>query len=375
MYNNVLFILFLLCIATQLGYVLYFFMHIFSIARKKAPYKPVKPVSVIICAKNEANQLKRNLPSVLQQRYTNETGNSLFEVIVVNDGSTDDTETVLLTLKNKYRNLYTIDVADSEPKTFPGKKNALNKALAKAKYDVLLMTDADCTPASDMWLQLMVQPIHEGKEIVAGYGKYRLSSGWLNSFIRWETVHSFLQLSTYARAGHPYMAVGRNMACTKDMLLKAQTAPQWPALPSGDDDLLVRTAATKTNMATVANPMAFTMTNAKGNLTTYIRQKQRHLSTGKYYKFVVKTLLAKYGLSHALMWVLTILLMFTPLWGEVLIILLLRSLVYWSVWQRTACILKEKKLVRFFPLFDFGWMVYNFVFSPYIIWKNKQQWT
>lgn len=375
MYTNALFVIFLLCIAIQLGYVLYFFTHIFSLSKKKKSYNPVKPVSVIICAHNEAEQLKANLPSIFAQRYTNDAGNSLFEVIVVNDRSEDETEAVLRDMKSLYSNLRVVEVDKEEERLFPGKKNALHKAVDIARHDILLMTDADCMPASSSWLYLMAQPFHVGKQVVAGYGKYKISGSLLNSFIRWETVHTFLQYSSYAKAGQPYMAVGRNLACTREAFKKAESSAEWPKLPSGDDDLLVRAAGNNENVCVVANPAAFTLTTAKQTIGAYIRQKQRHLSTGKYYKLIVKGLLALYGLSHALMWVSFILLLFTPLWGEVLAMLLLRCIIYWVVWQRVSCILQEKKLIRFFPLFDIGWLVYNFAFSPYIIWKNKQQWT
>lgn len=375
MYTTVIFALFMFCIVIQLAFVLYFFINIFSLFRKSEAYTPVQPVSVVICAHNEADNLQRNLPAILAQRYTNATGNPLFEVIVVNDRSDDDTAGVLRTIQLQYKNLVVVDIETGEERKYPGKKNALSKAVSEAKYDNLLMTDADCMPASGDWLLRMVQPLHKGKEIVAGYGKYHTAQGMLNSFIRWETVHTFLQLSTYAKMGKPYMAVGRNLACTKKIFLEAQASPQWSKLPSGDDDLLVRAAGSRENMAIVADSASFTTTTAKENWGAWIKQKQRHLSTGKYYRLAIKSLLSVYATSHALIWICCVALLFTHFWGEALIIMVLRSVIYWSLWQRVACRLNEKKLIRFFPLFDFGWLVYNFAFSPYIIWKNKQQWT
>ena len=90
---------------------------------------------------------------------------------------------------------------------------------------------------------------------------------------------------------------------------------------------------------------------------------------------MIKLFLAKYGFSHAFTWLAFFVLLFTPLWGEALAVMMLRSVIYWLEWQRSACILNEKKLIRYFPLFDLGWLVYNFAFLPYITWKNKQQWT
>lgn len=376
MFANATFIFFLLCIAIQLWFVLYFFKNVFSKPRNNIDYTPIQPVSVIICGKNEGTNLRANLPAILAQRYTNSAGNKLFEVIVVDDGSDDDTQSVLERLAREYDNLVIITIDKNAPKIYPGKKNALNKAVAAAKNDILLMTDADCRPSSAYWLHYMVRPFHRGtgKEIVAGYGQYETAGGLLNSFVRWETVHTFLQLSTYARSGMPYMAVGRNMACTKEVFLSAQSTAEWSKLPSGDDDLLVRAAGGKNNVSVVYMPEAFTVSAAKDSWSSWALQKQRHMSTGKYYRFLIQVLLAKYGFSHAFMWLSFVVLLFTPLWGEALCVMLLRSVIYWSVWQRMACRLGEKKLIRYFPLFDIGWMIYNFAFSPYIIWKNKQQW-
>src|SRR5690606_34741868 len=99
----------------------------------------------------------------------------------------------------------------------------------------------------------------------------------LNSFVRWETVHTFLQYSSYAKAGRPYMAVGRNLACTRTAFLKAQASPEWSKLPSGDDDLLVRAAGGRSNVAVMASRGAFTITQAKQEWAAWARQKQRHL--------------------------------------------------------------------------------------------------
>src|SRR6185312_16266737 len=110
----------------------------------------------------------------------------------------------------------------TDERNLQGKKFALSYGVVYAKNDWLLLTDADCAPTSNRWLEQMVAPLAAGKEIVAGYGGYNKTWGLLNAFIRWETLHTFLQYSAYSLAGKPYMAVGRNLACTKDILLKAQ---------------------------------------------------------------------------------------------------------------------------------------------------------
>jgi cellulose synthase/poly-beta-1,6-N-acetylglucosamine synthase-like glycosyltransferase len=375
MFTTVLYILFVVSVTIQCGYALYFFSRIFRLPAATVFSAPQQqPVSIIICAKNEAHNLRQNLPAILSQRYMNEAGKSLYEVIVVNDASTDDTPSVLQELEQQYDNLWDVSIFPDDKRTFQGKKNALSKGLALAGYNWLLLTDADCKPSSDMWLQNMVAPLGRGKAIVAGYGGYYAAKGLLNAFIRWETVHTFLQYSTYALAGHPYMAVGRNLACTREALLKAQGSAVWNALPSGDDDLLVNIVANKHNVAIVCNENAFTYSAAKANWAEWIKQKQRHLSTGKYYKQSAKALLGIYGITHTIMWLLFFILLFFAGRQRVILLMAARLLVYWVLFAITAFRLKEKKSAYLFPLFDFGWMIYNFAFAPYIIWKNKKQW-
>ncbi len=357
-----------------MGYVLYFFGHIFRLPTSETPSTPTKFVSVVICARNEAENLQKNLPEILAQRYANETGKYMYEVIVVNDASDDGTESLLSELSVLHTHLRIVTIGKSEPRTLPGKKFALGKGVNEAKGAVLLFTDADCRPTSSEWLRKMTEPLCNGKEIAIGAGKYETKPGLLNAFIQWETVHSFLQYATYSMAGKPYMAVGRNMACTKAAFMLAARSEAWAKLPSGDDDLLMAAAATPDNTAVVADAEAFTVSPAKDNWQDWMRQKQRHLSTGKYYRTDIKAWLAVYASAHAAAWLGFFILIFTHAWQVALGAMLCQCAVYWYLWVYTYGKMREKAPLFWLPVFDFGWMIYNFAFSPYIIFKNKQLW-
>jgi len=347
----------------------------FSFPTPLAEHQPAgQPVSVIICAKNEARNLETNLPAILSQIYANEAGKAMYEVIVVNDASDDDTAGVLQQFEQLYDNLWSVHISVDTLRDLKGKKFALSKGVAHATHNWLVFTDADCAPSSAYWLQNMLAPMGAGKSIVAGYGKYNRDGSILNTWIRWETAHTFLQYSSFALAGKPYMAVGRNMACTKDLFMKAQSTPVWNAVPSGDDDLLMSIAATAENTAVVFNKEAFTISPAKNTWAGWLSQKQRHMSTGKYYKTGIKRLLGAYGLSHSLTWLLFLGLLFTSLCKLALILMLLRCLLFWLL-MATASQKLNEKLSFAIPFFDLGWMLYNFVLSPYILFKNKERWT
>ncbi|MES2704551.1 MAG: glycosyltransferase [Bacteroidota bacterium] len=371
-----IFWLFFLAVAVQCCYAFYFFRHIGDLPpATELPVNARRHVSIIICARNEAANLRKNLPAILAQRYTNEAGKPLYDVIVVDDASTDDTALVLAQLKSVYDNLEVVTIQQDAERDLKGKKFALSKGVEQSAHDWLLFTDADCMPAGDRWLEQMVAPLAAGKEIVAGYGGYYHRAGLLNAFIRWETMHTFLQYSTYILKGKPYMAVGRNMACLKYIVLKAQRSELWNVVPSGDDDLLVTAAGTADNMIVVAQPSAFTWSEAKGTWRTWAQQKRRHLSTGKYYNDNIKLLLGFYGAAHTDAWLCFFILLFTAYWKAALAIMAVRCIIYWRNWARTAAIINEGKLIIFFPLLDLGWMIYNLAFLPYITWKNKNNWT
>lgn len=361
------------------------------------------PLSIVICAKNEAENLRTNLPSILVQKYRS----SLHEVIVVNDQSTDESEAILQAFATKYPQLRVLNIPVGEKKVFPGKKHALLKGIAATKYDYVLLTDADCKAKSNMWLQSIAgtfstKLLYKNSEhpttrlmrppqIVLGYGRYKEEKGILNKFIRWETVHTAMQYASYAEHGKAYMGVGRNLAYDKRLLQQLENDQKFQLRfsksPSGDDDLIVAALANKSNTTAVLQVEAHTESVAPNDWAKWWRQKMRHLSTGKYYPFRIKSMLGIYALSHSLYWFVAILLFICFLFCEAndgANILFLRTIawslfamrlfLYWinaAKWYRA---LEEKKLLIFYPFGDLGWTLYNVILSPYILWKNKQVW-
>lgn len=234
-------------------------------------------ISVIICARNEALNLRKHLPFVLNQKYPE------FEVIVVNDASTDATQLVLEHFAAEFPLLRIIQV-DASQKTGKGKKYPLSVGIKNAKYEHLLMTDADCQPRSENWIQLMANGFSEGKEIVLGYGKYEKRAGFVNQLVQWDTFFVALQYFSFALAGRPYMGVGRNLAYKKSLFEKVNGFESHAHIASGDDDLFVMEAATKGNVAIVLHHGSHTVSRAKENFKDWYRQKSRHLTTGTVYK-------------------------------------------------------------------------------------------
>ncbi|MBS1628501.1 MAG: glycosyltransferase [Bacteroidetes bacterium] len=333
------------------------------------------PISVLICAHNEEENLRRFLPEILTQDYVAADGRPAFEVVVVNDASSDASTQLLATMAQEYAHLQVVTVAPDEVRVFPGKKFALSKAIAAAHHEQLVCTDADCRPAGKKWLQTMAAPLAEGKEIVAGYGGFFEEKGLLNAFIRHETLNTFFQYSAFARVGFPYMAVGRNLATTKTAFLKARNHPAWKLLPSGDDDLLVQTVATSRNMALADQPEAFCFSESKKTLHDYLAQKRRHVSTAKFYTGRSRILPGLYALSQGCWWLLLLLAIGFRMAGVIWLFLILPMLLLCCVQFTLSRKMQARSSMLSWLLFALGWLLYNAVLAPYMLWKTKQGWT
>ncbi len=344
-------------------------------ASSSSNFVATQALSVLICAHNEAAHLEAHLPHVLQQDYCFANGSPAFEVIVADDASTDETPAVLERLCSRFPHLRVVRISPEDMRIFPGKKFPLSCALKAARHPWLVCTDADCAPAGPRWLQHLAKPLAEGREIVAGYGGMRMQPGAVGAFSRRETQHTFLQYYSFWRLGLPYMAVGRNLATTQAMLLKAQSAEAWKALPSGDDDLLVQLCATPANMCVLTHPDSFTWTMPKSGLRAYLAQKQRHVSTSKFYALRTKWLPGLYALTHAAWWLLFVLcIALLPLSWPLLAVLWLPMLLWLWAMGRVAWRLGEGGRPWGWLGFSFCWVLYNAVLAPFMLWKTRHRW-
>ncbi len=235
-----------------------------------------EPVSIIICARNEDDNLTEFLPKILCQDYPE------FEVVVVNDCSIDNTENVIDEFAKIFPNLKKVTIKEDDYYKH-GKKFAVMVGIKGAKYENLLFTDADCYPANDQWLRDMSSGFVNNREIVLGYGAYRKEQGFLNKIIRFDT---FLIAANYLSAavkGKAYMGVGRNLAYKKELFYKQKGFSKHYHITSGDDDLFVNQACTSENTNVAVSHNAITYSLAKTTLTDWKRQKQRHLTTAPHY--------------------------------------------------------------------------------------------
>ena len=352
----------------QLFYYLFFFSRFAFFTPPLQPQSQQHPVSVIICARDEDENLARNLPGVLVQAYP-----TTHEVIVVNDNSLDDSKYILAELQKTFKKLQIVELSQ-EAMMIPGKKFPLSVGIKEAKHEIVLLTDADCVPASDQWLKKMQEAFVDGTEIVLGYGAYQKSDGFLNKVIRFETFHTALQYFSYALAGTPYMGVGRNLAYRKTVFFRNKGFSSINHIPSGDDDLFINQVANKKNTAIVIDPETFMLTKAKQSWKAWMRQKNRHYSTGKYYKPLHKFLLGLYTGSFILFYPFLVASIILFDWRWSLIAFYFRMIVQAIVSQRSMKKLNESDLFPLFIFLDLWMFFYYIIFAPALWRKPRKTW-
>ena len=364
----ILFVIFCVLTFIQAFYYLYFFLRLALYKKKERQISQTHPVSIIICARDEAANLAINLPGSLVQEYR-----TSHEVIVVDDNSFDESKYLIEQFQKSFKQLQFVELKQ-EARFIPGKKFPLSVGIKTAKYEVVLLTDADCVPASEHWIENMQEGYGAATEIVLGYGAYHKNKGLLNTLVRWETFHTALQYLSYALARMPYMGVGRNLSYKKSVFFRHKGFSAHNHIASGDDDLFINLAATKTNTEIVINKEAFTLSKPPSSWKQWMRQKRRHYSTGKLYKTIHKLLLGTYALTHFLLYPFLVLSIICFDWKLALIVFSIRLMLQGYVFYRTMYKLDEKDLFPWFVVLDVWMFFYYILFSFSIVKKPAQTW-
>jgi len=321
-------------------------------------------VSVLICAKNEHKNLQANLEHFFNQDYIN------FEVIVVDDRSTDDTYDYLLNLKETEKKLRIVRIEET-PDHINNKKYAITLGIKSSRYSIILLSDADCRPVNNQWICEMTTPFSNHQtELVIGYSQYTKTSGFLNEFIRYETLWTGVQYIGLALLGKPYMGIGRNLAYRKSLFLNNNGFGRYKHIIGGDDDLFVKEHSKKSNTAVVINPKAIIYSKPKQTWKEFVIQK-----LGKLYNPSDKIILGLVFLSKILMissFVAVILSGVRPFISISMLsgnyLMLLATLLLLK--KRTG----DNINIRWFPLLDITYILYYITMGLKVLFAKKIKW-
>jgi len=343
---TILFLLFIVIVLIQFIFYVVIFSK-FAFSKDEKPSQKNVGVSVLICAKNESDNLKEFVPKIIAQDYPK------FEIILINDASDDDSFLVMKNFEEKHPNIKVVDVAPND--TFLSKKKyALTLGIKIAQYNFLLFTDADCHPVSNQWIKSMSSHFTNKKTIVLGYGAYnKIRKSLLNKLIRFETLLTAIQYFSFTKIGMPYMGVGRNLAYRKEEFFNSKGFTSHIQIRSGDDDLFVNQVATSKNTTINFNRESFTESIPNSSFKKWKHQKRRHVTTASHYKFFHKVILTLFFLSQLAFWILFVSLLITTFQLQwVLLLALFRFLFLFIIVGLSAKKLNELDLLVFLPFLE-----------------------
>ncbi|MFM1753971.1 MAG: hypothetical protein RLZZ236_910 [Bacteroidota bacterium] len=330
----------------QLAYYLGIFgQFAFAKAQKITPKRI--PISVIVCAKNEEENVVKYVPLLAEQNYPD------FEIVLIDDASTDNTLEIFEQFEKQYSNIRLVKVENNEA-FWGNKKYALTLGIKAAKKEYLLFTDADCYPTSKDWITAMSSQFTLQKTIVLGYGKYeKIANSFLNKIIRFENVLNTIQFLSWAKLGQPYMGTGRNMAYKKEEFFNVNGFIDHMQIRTGDDELFINQAAKGKNTTIAFTPESFSISKAKTTFSEFFLQKRRQIATANYFKTVDQLRLGIFYGSQLLFLITAIILLALQFeWIIVLSIFLVRYVVAWTVVGFSAGKLKENDIKWWFPIVE-----------------------
>ena len=326
------------------------------------------PVSIIVCAHNEMNNLIELLPLLSGQDYAHK------EILIVNDRSTDGTQDFLETEVLYNSSLKIINLPEGASS---GKKLALQAGVLQARHDIILLTDADCRPKSTRWIQAMCQHFGDEKvQIVLGYAPYFKQKGWLNAFIQYETCYTAMMYISAALLGFPYMGVGRNLAYRKSVFNYKNGFNKHANVLGGDDDLFVNQVAHRRNTRVALAMEAQVQSVPQKSWKGFLNQKHRHLEAGKLYKFTDRIWLGTAVLSHLFFWICFCILLFYNFGSPYLVLsgFLIRTICLIIVYKYISARLSDRINLKSLVLFDFLFIIYYTFTGIRAFFFKKKQW-
>lgn len=327
---------------------------------------PRRGVSVVIAAHNERKNLTRLLPLLINQDHPD------YEIVVAFDRCTDGSEGLVKTFDPLLVKTVSIEQV---PEDFNPKKYALTRGIELAEKEIILLTDADCYPGSSRWISEMQQAFDPKTEIVLGFSPYEYRQGFLNSFIRYETLLTAIQYLSFGLIGKAYMGVGRNMAYLKSLFVLSNGFAEIKRLTGGDDDLFVGKNASSVNVKICISPDAKIYSIPKITWKDFFRQKIRHQAAGKKYSLKNKLKSLLFPVSGVFLYFSTILLyLINPTNSYILPIFVCRTLVLIVIFALITRKLGETTKWYLFPLLDLSYIIYYLITGITAIFSKNIKW-
>lgn len=370
-YHNILFAgLFFGFLAMLFIQLLYFWIFFSRLAfGKRRTENPDKlPVSVIILVNNQYNDLRKNLPEILNQDYPD------YEVVVVNENSEDGSEEILERFSEQYPRLKIVEMKQSL-NWFKGRKFPLSIGIKSAKNDILLLTDIRCSPASGRWIAEMVAAYSEKAEIVLAYSSFHTPSK-INIWYRFVAFYDALLYLSMAVSGLAFKGIGRNLSYRRSLFFRHKGFSSHYQINAGDDELFVNKAATRTNVHVQTSPESMVYHTKLLAFAQWLTFENDRLSTRRHFKLWHRFIISLFTTSSFLFYALFVMLLIVNIhWQVVIAFFLLRFISQMIIFGFAQKQLSEKKLLMLSPVFEIFLMLIDAVIWLKLLFSKTKKWS
>ena len=238
-------------------------------------------VSVLIPARNEAGRIAECLDRLIRQNFPMDK----LEIIVINDRSEDETESVVLDYCSRYSNIRLINI-EANHKKGSSKKYAITMGIQKSNNDIIFTTDADCI-SSPNWINEMISHYDDDVGIVAGPVMIHPGTE-TNIYLKIQSLEfTSLVIAGMGSAGfgRPIIANGANLSYRRSVFFDVNGFEGIETLPSGDDDLFIQkvNAENMHKIVYTTEPDSIVYTNPVQSIKAFIHQRSRWASKGAHY--------------------------------------------------------------------------------------------
>ena len=262
-------------------------------------------VSVIVAARNEETHIEGLLDCLVHQDYPK------YEIIIVNDRSSDRTSIVVEQFQQEHPNVRRIDIT-CPSQDMPSKKHALAQGIAGSNGEILMFTDADCLPPST-WISSIVQGFEQNIGLVAGYSPYSvqqrssvsrrsLLASIFNNFIQYEEFKGATWSAGSIGFNRGWLCTGRSLAYRRTVYDEVGGFENIKHSVSGDDDLFLQMVRRNTTwqMRYVTSPRSYVPTYPPLSFGEFVEQRIRHFSAGKHFSFPMKMFFLIFHLANVI---------------------------------------------------------------------------
>ncbi|MBR1792549.1 MAG: glycosyltransferase [Bacteroidales bacterium] len=329
----------------SIGYGLVF-MRVGRMKLRQAPPSGIlPPVSVVIVAQNDADNLRRHIANILEQDYPD------FEIIIVDYLSRDDTDYVMQICAAQYPNLKIVRIRD-DVNFFHGKKYPLSLGIKSAQNDIIVLTDVNCEPPSVYWLRSVVSAYWNADiQIVLGFTHIAAKKTLLGHLQQYDNLVYNCQYLSAASLGFPYAASGSNLSYRRGFFFEKDGFIRHYVEPEGADDLFVNRNGNRINTGIALDENSMVEVDAAESYSIWYYRRRRRFSTRCYYSVWQRLRIVMRPLILLTFYASCIVLLARPLMPWLIPVLLLLLKLVWQI----ICVAQPQKR---FKLKGYHW------FSP-----------